>query len=257
MLIAHLSDPHLSTGPLAAGPAVGLFRALGRAIAIEPQPDWIVISGDLTEHGTAAEYEDLRQIIDGVAVPTYLMTGNHDNRDAFLAAFAGGPHLAGASEASYVVEHATATLVALDSLDPGHAGGRLGQTQLGWLDDQLQRRPQIPTLVAVHHPPIPVGIPFLDGIGLADGNALADVLARHPQVVRVLSGHVHRPITTAFGKTILTTAASTYRQTSLTLLADRRIGYLNEPPSFLVHQVSSTGCITHTVPVEGSAIFGY
>jgi 3',5'-cyclic-AMP phosphodiesterase len=43
----------------------------------------------------------------------------------------------------------------------------------------------------VHHPPIAVGIPFLDRMGLADGDELAGVLSGHRNVARVLAGHVH------------------------------------------------------------------
>jgi IS30 family transposase len=170
-----------------------------------------------------------------------------------LQAFARTAHLGGSERTYYRVDYPEATLVVLDSLDPGRGGGRLGTDQLAWLDQELSRRPAVSTFVGVHHPPVPVGIPFLDSIGLDDGPALAEVVRAHPQVVRVLSGHVHRPVTAAFAGTILTTAPSTYRQSSLTMLADRPIGYLAEPTGLLLHQLIDTGCVTHTVPVSHAA----
>ncbi len=47
--VAHLSDPHITTGPGAAAPAARLRAALGRVLALDPLPDCAVITGDLTE----------------------------------------------------------------------------------------------------------------------------------------------------------------------------------------------------------------
>ena len=49
---------------------------------------------------------------------------------------------------------------------------------------------------------------------------------------------------------MLAIAPSTYRQSELCMHADRMIGYLHEPTSFLLHLVTDTGCVTHTVPVS-------
>lgn len=241
------------TGPLSAEPASGLYAALGRALALEPSPDCVLITGDLADHGQPEEYEALREILAGVPVPVHLMAGNHDDRGALLQAFARTAYLGGGERARYRVDYPEATLVVLDSLDPGRGGGRLGTDQLAWLDQELSRRPAVSTFVGVHHPPVAVGIPFLDSIGLDDGPAFAEVVRAHPQVVRVLAGHVHRPVTAAFAGTILTTAPSTYRQSSLTMLADRPIGYLAEPTGFLLHWLTDSGCVTHTVPVSHAA----
>jgi Icc protein len=80
VLLAQLSDPHLTTGPLSAEPASGLYTALGRALALEPSPDCVLISGDLADHGQREEYEALREILAGIPVPVHLMAGNHDDR---------------------------------------------------------------------------------------------------------------------------------------------------------------------------------
>jgi len=121
---------------------------------------------------------------------------------------------------------------------------------------RLGRPTAPPALVAVHHPPVPVGIPFLDGIRLLDADALADVVGAHPQVVRVLCGHVHRGIAAPFAGTLTTTAPSTYRQSALDMTAPGTMGYLDERTSVLLHQLTDATagiCITHTVPVTGAA----
>lgn len=247
--IAQLSDSHITTGPLGAGPAAGLQLALARVLALDPRPDCVVITGDLTDHGRPDEYAALRDIIGDFPLPLHLTTGNHDDRDALLGAFGG--------EAHYAVEYPGFTLVALDSLIPGSPAGRLGTAQLDWLDGVLRRRPDVPALLGLHHPPMPVGIRFLDGMRLLDGDALRAVVAAHPHVVRVMAGHVHRPVFASFAGSMLTVAPSLWRQTGLLLNSDAPPGYLAEPTGFLLHMIEGDDCVTHTVQVShATALLG-
>ncbi|MDQ2584425.1 phosphodiesterase [Saccharothrix yanglingensis] len=252
MLIAHLSDPHLRTDALAAEPAANLDLALGRVLALDPQPDCVVITGDLCHVGHRAAYVQLREVIGAFPLPLHLTTGNHDDPGELREVFGGTPFLGGGSSTHYAVDHAGFTVVVLDSWSTEGPAGRLGDGQLAWLDEVLGRRPGVPAFVCLHHPPVAVGIPLLDGMRLSDGPALGEVLGRHRNVARVLAGHVHRAISVPFAGTVVSVAPSTYRQTSLTLRADRRTGYLTEPPAFLLHVAAGDGFATHTVPVVGA-----
>lgn len=254
MLVAQLSDPHLTAGALSAGPATGLHRALGRVLALDPRPDCVVITGDLVYTGRPDGYAVLREVIGRFPLPLHLVAGNSDRRGALLGAFAGSRFLGGGNQTNYTVDYPAATVVVLDStLADDRRAGRLGPDQLAWLDETLSRRPGVPAFVCLHHPPIPVGIPFLDAIRLRDGDALREVIARYPRVVRVLAGHVHRTVVAAFAGSVLAVAPSTYRQTELCLREDRRIGEVPEPASFLLHLLTGGGCVTHVVPVDQAA----
>lgn len=253
MLIAQLSDPHVTTGPLAAEQASGLHRALGRVLALRPRPDCVVITGDLVSNGRPDEYLALREIIARFPLPVHLAAGNHDDRESLLDTFGGTPYLGGGFSAHYHVDQPDGTLVVLDSHAPGDDAGRLGDDQLGWLDGVLAGRTEVPAVVCLHHPPVAVGIPAMDAMGLTDADALAEVIGRHPHVARVAAGHLHRPVTSAFAGTVLTTAPSTWMQVSLAMTDEEEIGWVAEPTAFLLHSVSGGGCVTHTVQVSHAA----
>ncbi|MEU6630052.1 metallophosphoesterase [Streptomyces parvus] len=255
--VAHLSDPHITTGPAAAAPAAGLRAALDRVLALDPLPDCAVITGDLTERGEPGEYAALRAEIDAFPLPLHLVTGNHDTPEALVGGFGGTRFLGGGRLTSYAVEHPAFTVVVLDSRVSGSPGGRLGSGQVARLDRTLARRPGVPALVCLHHPPVPVGIPFLDAMGLADGPELAEVVAAHPRVVRVLAGHVHRPVTAPFAGSTVAVAPSTYRQSGL-VLREGAPGYPDEPPGFLLHvrpgAPAGAAWVTHTVPTSAPGV---
>jgi 3',5'-cyclic-AMP phosphodiesterase len=249
--IAHLSDPHITTGPLAAAPAQGLYRALGRVLRLDPLPDCVVITGDLVDRGEAEEYRALREVIGSFPLPLHLVAGNHDVPKALVAEFGGTRLLGEAAEPYYAVEYPAFTLVVLDTAVPGSPGGHLDASRLKWLDGVLAHRPDVPAIVCLHHPPIAVGIPLLDGMRLDNDEELAGVLSRHGNVARVLAGHVHRHITAAFAGSVLAIAPSTYLQSGL-VQRDGSPGYLAEPTSFLLH-LGGPSWITHTVPVSHAA----
>lgn len=256
MRLAHLSDPHLRTGPLASETAAGLDQALRRVAALDPPPDAVVITGDLADHGRPDEYRALREIVDQFPLPLHLAIGNHDDRDAFLAEFTGSRFLSGGARSCYAIDGPDATLIVLDSKDDHVAAGTIDDDQLGWLDDRLARSVR-PAVLCLHHPPVAVGIPVMDEIGLLDAAALYEVLARHEHVVLVLAGHAHRVITSRLASASVAVAASTWRQVQYQPRDDRRTGYVDEPATFLLHDVSQLATTTHVLPIAGtSAPFG-
>lgn len=248
MLIAHLSDPHISAGPLAAGPAEALAEALGRVLSLNRRPGCVVITGNLSDEGRPGEYATLHAILRGYPVPVYLAAGDHDDPAALTSEFGGTPYLAGGSAVSYAVRFPQATLIVANSHVPDSRAGLLGSPQLAWIDNTLRSRPEVPAVICVHHPPAPVGMPYPDAVRLRDGPGLGEIVASHPHVARILSGHVRRAVQAPFAGSMLAVAPGTYRLADLRMSGDGPPGHLAETAGFLLHLIiGGQACTTHTV----------
>jgi len=98
--------------------------------------------------------------------------------------------------------------------------------------------------------PISSGVAAWDQIGLpaADRRALGDVLQQHPQVRRVVAGHVHRTLTAELAGRAVVAVPSTYVQTRLSFNADE-IEIAVEPRGFAVHALLDGQLASHVQPV--------
>jgi 3',5'-cyclic-AMP phosphodiesterase len=204
MLIAQLSDTHiLAPGAEPPGPQRAANLAACVADIVRRRPDAVVYTGDTVQHGAPAEYAYLRTLLAPLEVPLYLVPGNRDDRAAMRTAF--GDLLGGSDSGDFVgyaIEDHPLRLVALDSTVPGERKGVFDAPRQAWLDETLAAQPRRPTLLFIHHPPFDVGDHYVGGYRDArDAAALADVVRRHPQVVRLLCGHVHWPVEQAWAGT--------------------------------------------------------
>jgi 3',5'-cyclic-AMP phosphodiesterase len=248
-LLAQLSDPHIGA-EWAGGDPVARFAAAVESVRAMPvQPDAVLVSGDLADHATASEYEQVRELLAPLGVPLYVLPGNHDDRRALHRQF--GVPGADGEPVQYSVDLGPMRLVVLDTTRPGEDPGALDAERLGWLDAELAAAPEVPTLVAMHHPPLVTGIPAWDEIGLpaADRRALAGVIERHRQVRRLTAGHVHRTITGDLAGRAVLTVPSTYIQGRLNFAAEG-FELADEPAGFALHAVLDGELISHVQPVQ-------
>ena len=179
-----------------------MLRGLRRrsCCALDPQPDLIVHTGDLTDFGLPEEYAHLKAILAPLAAP--ILADSRQPRRARGDARRRSPRKAicrAQGFLHYAVERGPLRFVGLDTLVPGQGGGELCAERLAWLDATLGQKPDMPTLVLMHHPPFLTGIAHMDRIGLAGRDGFAAVMRRHDQVQAILCGHVHRPTVTHVG----------------------------------------------------------
>ena len=251
-LVGQISDLHIKLpGKLSyrvVDCAAMLARGIQEILRLPQRPDIIVITGDLVDFGRVEEYEHLRRLLAPLAMPYYLIPGNHDERGALRAAFPDHAYLRQWEPyIQYAIDEWPVRIVAIDTVIPGEGGGRLDPPRLEWLDRSLSAAPDQPTLVIMHHPPFPTLIGHMDRIGLEGSESLAKVIARHPQVERVLCGHLHRPIQYRFAGTIASTCPSPAHQVALDLAPDAPSRFRMEPPGFQLHAwKKGMGVVSHT-----------
>lgn len=257
MLIAQITDTHVSTPESVNDRWFDTPEHLARAVdhlnRLTPRPDVTLVTGDLVERGDPAEYARLHTILDRLAMPAYVVPGNHDGREALRAAFAHRGYLPAGGFLHYTIEEWPVRLIGLDTHVPGSPGGELCGERLDWLDARLGEAPERPTLLFMHHPPFVTGLRAMDAMGL-DGKAeLGTVIARHPQVEGVLCGHVHRPMTRRFGGTVATTCPATAHQLALDLAAEPRLAVVMEPPACMLHLWlgQEAGLVSHVSVIGG------
>ena len=195
-VIAHLSDPHLLAGNVLQYDAIdteaGLRLSLERLAAVDPPPQALVFTGDLADKAEPAAYTRLREIVEPAAeamgAEVVWVMGNHDERADYSLGLFGE-----ASDAAQDRVHDIDGLrvISLDSSVPGYHHGELSDAQLSWLAEVLSTPAEHGTLLALHHPPIP--LPMLRAaelIELLDQDRLAAVL-EGSDVRGILAGHLH------------------------------------------------------------------
>lgn len=250
MLIAQISDLHIQHGTAQAEliqASKQLMRAIATLNSLKPRPDLLVITGDLTESGKKEEYKILQPLLEQLNMPFLLIPGNHDNPAMLRQVFHEHDYLkTDPPFIQYTIETHPLRIVALDTTVAGQSHGQLCQTRLDWLAQRLAEQPGRPTVILMHHPPFQTGISKMDELGLLSGReAFADIVAGHPNVERILCGHLHRTIMCRVGSTMATTCPGTAHQIVLDLNAPGELEFNFEPPGYQLHWQGPHGLVTH------------
>ena len=247
MLIVHLSDLHLMPGhqlAYAAADTRTFFQQTIQAVLqLRPFPDVVLITGDIADKGAAGSYINARKLLSELNCPVFLVPGNHDHKEALLEAFPElSLHLVRLKDnpkttICYAIEDFPVKLIGLDSVIPGQHGGGLDPRQLAWLDETLGRLSGLPCLIFMHHPPFASGISHMDQEPFQRVAAFKTIIKKHPQVQRILGGHLHRSVTRNFAGTTACVAPGVGMQLVLDLSPGALSQFILEPPAFLLHSL--------------------
>jgi 3',5'-cyclic AMP phosphodiesterase CpdA len=251
--IAHLSDVHLLAHGVkqyaAVEPEDGLRMALERLRRLDPVPQALVFTGDLADRSEPEAYARLRELVEpfaaGIGAQVVWVMGNHDARAPYAKGLFDsdddGPQ-------DRVHDVAGLRIVALDTSVPDYHHGELTDDQLDWLRDVLSTPAEQGTVLAMHHPPIPV--PTLEPaaiIELLDQDRLAEVV-RGTDVRQILGGHFHYSSHSTFaGIPVSVASASCYTTDPAPL--DRLISGVDGQQAFNTVHVYDDRIVHTVIPI--------
>lgn len=222
MIIAQLSDIH------ADGSDERLQRLDAVLSWLRPlRPDALIVSGDLAEAEHQRSYREVRQRLESVGAPFYVVPGNVDDHRLMLEAF--GDRYGWTSERPLNVTGPVGELRVI-GLDVTVAGAHHGDARpvLPWLAHELDAGGP-PALIFQHQHPFLSGIDGKDRNKCHGGDELARVIEEaQGEVIGLTCGHVHRPMFTRFANRPATMAPSVARANRLRL--DGRETEISDPP---------------------------
>lgn len=254
-VIAHLSDPHLLAGALQYGAVdteAGLRLALDRLATVDPPPQVLVLTGDLADKAEPAAYARLREIVEPAAAAmgaeVVWVMGNHDERAGYARGLFG---VDDDDPQDRVHEIDGLRIISLDSSVPGYHHGELSDAQLTWLAAVLATPAEHGTLIAIHHPPLP--LPMLRAaelIELLDQDRLAAVL-EGTDVRGILAGHLHFSTYSLFaGVPVSVASASCYTTDPAPI--ERFVSGVDGGQAFTMVHAYADRLVHTVVPIERS-----
>jgi Icc protein len=249
-----LTDLHILAaggriGPL--DPVVRLRSALDHGLAAMPEAERVVITGDLTHNGQAAEYAVLKDLLAACPIPVHLMIGNHDNREAFRAAFPDAP-VTSDGFVQEVVDTGAYRLILLDTVDAAadpRDSGLICLARLDWLRAKLSGAADRRVILFLHHPPMIVGFDAMDEIALRNRLEFLDILRDYPNITQIIAGHVHRTISGSAGGIPCAIFKSPCHQAPLYRPGMDTHASVDEPGAVGVLFLGPEGVVVHTEDV--------
>ncbi|MGB7534246.1 MAG: phosphodiesterase [Azonexus sp.] len=250
MKIVQLSDLHLTLPGaelFGSAPLARLELAIDRILENHADADFCLLTGDLADAGGDAAYASLAEALRRLPMPAHLLPGNHDSRAALRRHF---PQLA--NNDGGFMQAALATpggyFLLLDTVEPGAPWGSYCIQRREWLAQQLAAAGDRPLYVAMHHPPLALGIPSMDQFALRDAEAFWSVIAPHRTRIRHLFfGHLHRPIGGSWRGIPFSCTSSPNHQVALDLTTVRGddVPGCREPAGFAVILIDTDSVVVH------------
>jgi 3',5'-cyclic AMP phosphodiesterase CpdA len=256
MLIAQISDIHIASWGKKtyniAPMAENLARSVDHINQLNPIPDVVIVTGDISMDALKDQVERAARILDKLQMPYYVVPGNHDDRSTLWSVM--GKKACPAMPdgfINFVIDDYDVRLIGLDSTSSGEPGGKICDKRAAWLDAQLAQNTEKPTVIFMHHPPVKCGVLETDVDGFEGVERFADIVDKYSNIEHIICGHIHLQVNVRWHGTVVSTAPSTGMELVLDLTLKRESEFLLEDPGYQLHfWTPQNDLVTHTVYVR-------
>ena len=200
MLIAQLTDTHITVPHNENEDCYVKLEALQKCVLqinkLDPLPNVVIHTGDLSHNGRTDEYKLTKSIMDELKVPYLITAGNRDSTKNLVNAFdLSSVDYHDQQLLQYGSDIAGYRLVSVDTSSQNSNLGLLNFSKLAHLDGLLRQKQSCPTIIFMHHPPISLSNsepPEHEYENFRMIKNFAEIVDRHPQIIAFLCGHIHR-----------------------------------------------------------------
>ncbi|MFK5925444.1 MAG: phosphodiesterase [Desulfuromusa sp.] len=256
MLIAHISDLHIARpGEKAYGiapTAENLACCVDHINQLQPEPDLVLVTGDITYSGLLQEAERAANILAQLHAPFFVLPGNHDVRSNLNIAFGGEAcPITDQGFIQYVIEGYPLRLIGIDSTAPGEPGGEICTPRAAWLDARLSEAKEQPTVIFMHHPPLKCGVLETDEDGFVGVDLFGKIIEKYSNIQSILCGHIHLQAHAGWRGTVVSIAPSMGIPLVLDLTLEQPSQFTLDAPGYQLHYWSpDENLISHTIYVR-------
>ncbi len=207
LLLAQISDTHITVPSGSDRNSECKLDALESCVAdinsLNPLPDAVIHTGDLTHNGTLDELKLVKSHLKKLKIPYFVTPGNRDRNSSMLNVFAdciGNKKVE--DDIIYAVESFPINLISFDTTSPDDNLGVLNFDKISLLDRILFENQKIPTIVFSHHPLFFLPNSFNPNVECRSEKSIKlfkELTYRHQQIVAFFCGHSHKSLRQRLG----------------------------------------------------------